>query len=145
MIKGFAALAPQYAPMVYFSKRYPTVTIRVSYLTNPPESVIHAIGGKLDRMHDYYLGSCVGVAHMVASVVEHSDPYNDHATVEAIRNILAEQKADLHTFAKATQLPDQLTLVPRSQEELDGLDEHLYHAEVERATSTEAQANGGQT
>ena len=140
MIKGFAALAPQYTPTVFFSKRYPSIIIRVWYPLDPPIEVIQTIGGKLDRMHDYYLGSCVGVAHRVRSVIDERDINKPEATVSAIVNIFTEHRADLAAFAKAIRLPEQLSLTPRS-EEADGLDEHLYHCEVMRETNSEAQAN----
>lgn len=137
MIKGFAALAPQYTPTVFFSKRFPQVIIRASYSLDPPDEIVRTIGGKLDRMHDYYLGSCVGVAHSVKAVMARYDPYNPIRTIDAIANILTEHKSDLSIFAKAIQLPEQLTFTPRSQEEAQGLDEHIYHVEVMRETAAE--------
>ena len=140
MIRGFAALAPAYKPVVFFSKRYTEVVIRVAYPLDPPDEIVATVGAKLDRMHDYYLGSCVGVAHSVKAVMEARDPYNPEATVKAISNVLDEHKADIASFAKAIKLPEQLSLIPRSQEEALGLDEHIYHAEVMRETAAETQA-----
>lgn len=140
MIKGFAILAPQYTPVVYFSKRYPEIIIRASYPLDPPDEIVRFIGGKLDRMHDYYIGSCVGVTHAIRSVMAKSDPYNTGATINAINNVLDEHRADIACFAWTIKLPDQLSIF--SRDEREGLDEQLYHAEVVRETAVEAQANG---
>lgn len=130
-IKGFAALR-EYDTHHVFRKRYLLATVVVSYPHEPPREIIQQLVPRMDRMYDYYIGSCVGVAHQIRAELDKADPFHPDKTLEAIQNIFTEHKRDVAMFATMTHLPPQTEIFGR--QEAEGLDQELYHAEVQRAT-----------